>query len=193
MPELLITVFLIAGAVGAPPPRYGIGRTAPAELIRRWDITVSPDGRGLPPGQGTARAGQGLYERSCAACHGLQGEGQGDYPPLAEGRGTLATAKPVQTVGSFWPYATTVWDYVHRAMPYQAPGSLKPDEVYALTAYILYLNKIVKRDEILSRQTLPSVKMPNRDGFVPDPRPDVKSARGGEAVAGRPRRATPKG
>lgn len=182
MPKLLITLFLVAGLVpglvpgimGQAKPPYGIGRPAHSNLIKQWDISVFPDGTGLPPGQGTARAGQGLYERSCAVCHGAQGEGQGDYPPLVGGRGTLATAKPIQTVGSFWPYATTVWDYIHRAMPYQAPGSLKADQVYAMTAYILYLNDIVGKDQVLSEKTLPNVRMPNRDGFVPDPRPDVK-------------------
>jgi cytochrome c len=173
MSKLLIASFLLAGTVGQAIPPYGIGRPVPSNLIKQRDISVLPNGKGLPAGHGTGRAGQGLYERSCGACHGSQGEGQGDYPPLVGGRGTLATAKPIQTVGSFWPYATTVWDYIHRAMPYEAPGSLNSDQVYALTAYILYLNGIVGKDEVLSEQTLPNVKMPNRDGFIPDPRPDV--------------------
>lgn len=174
MSDLLVAFFLLAGTIGPAKPPYGIGRPAPAELIRQWNISVSPDGQGLPAGQGTARGGQELYERSCGACHGSQGEGQGDYPQLVGGRDTLATAKPVLTVGSYWPYATTVWDYIHRAMPYQAPGSLHPDQVYAITAYILYLNGIIGRDEVISQETLPRAKMPNQEGFIPDPRPDVK-------------------
>src|SRR4030095_4128790 len=112
--------------------------------------------------------------QSGSACHGLHGEGTSDYPALVGGQGTLKSDQPLPTLGSYWPYATTVWDYVNRAMPYQNPGTLKPDEVYALTAFLLALNGIVSPDFELHERTLPAVKMPNRDGLVPDPRPDVK-------------------
>ena len=154
--------------------RYGLGRTATAADFANHDYLVGPKGTGLPKGRGTAREGRAIYAQSCAACHGLGGEGSNDYPPLVGGQGSLKSDKPLPTVGSYWPYATTVWDYINRAMPYQNPGTLKPDEVYALTAYLLTLNGIVSENSELNERTLPAVKMPNRDGFVPDPRPDVK-------------------
>ncbi|WP_394841249.1 cytochrome c [Pendulispora brunnea] len=156
------------------PPRYAVGRPATAEEIAARDISVSPTGAGLPAGSGTAAQGRAVYEQRCAGCHGLRGEGVGDdYPALAGGGGTLATNHPVLTVGSYWPYATTVWDYIHRAMPYETPGTLRPDEVYAVTAYVLFLNGIVHEDAIIDARTLAAVHMPNRDGFIGDPRPDV--------------------
>jgi cytochrome c len=112
--------------------------------------------------------------QSCVTCHGLRGEGVNDYPPLVGGQGSLKSDKPFPTIGSYWPYATTVWDYVNRAMPYQNPGTLKPDEVYAVTAYLLAMNGIVSEGFELNQRTLPAVKMPNCEGFVSDPRPDVK-------------------
>jgi len=157
------------------PARYGIGRAATAEEIAARDISVSPTGAGLPAGSGTAGQGRALYEQRCAGCHGLRGEGVGnnDYPPLAGGIGTLTSSNPILTVGSYWPYATTVWDYIRRAMPYETPGTLRPNEVYAITAYVLFLNGIVQEDTVLDGHSLPSVRMPNRDGFIGDPRPDV--------------------
>jgi len=164
----LVVVLLLALA-----PAAEIGRPAtPAEIAAR-DITVLPTGVGLPPGRGSAPAGRDLYAARCAACHGLRGEGQGEAPPLAGGQGSLTSREPKPTVGSYWPYATTVWDYIRRAMPYDHPGSLTPDEVYAITAYVLSLNGIVADDAILDAASLPAVRMPNRDGFVDDPRPDI--------------------
>ena len=116
-------------------------------------------------------AGKTLYARNCLACHGKTGK-EGPNDVLVGGRGTLNTSKPVRTVGSYWPYATTVWDYINRAMPYDRPGSLSADEVYALTAYLLNLNDIIRDDEVMNAKTLPQVKMPNRNGFIGDPRPD---------------------
>jgi mono/diheme cytochrome c family protein len=154
----------------------GIGRApTQAELAARM-ISVAPDGTGLPRARGNAREGRGIYNAQCAGCHGLRGEGVGDNPPLVGGRETLTTDQPLYTVGSYWPYATTVWDYINRAMPYQAAGTLKPEEVYAVTAYVLYLNGIVRETQMLDAKTLPRVQMPNRDGFVDDPRPDVAAA-----------------
>ncbi|HEX6534827.1 MAG TPA: cytochrome c [Gemmatimonadaceae bacterium] len=167
-----------ASSAGAQARPFGVGRVARPAEVRARDISVAPDGTGLPRGRGSVAEGRVLYRRQCAMCHGDQGIPSGpqaaaQYPVLVGGFGTLTTPSPVQTVGSFWPYATTVWDYIHRAMPYQRPGTLRANEVYALTAYLLYLNHIVPRTAELSETTLPSIRMPNRDGFVSDPRPDV--------------------
>lgn len=168
----LIAVAVVTGAV-AQDRSYKIGRAATPEEIRRRDISVAPDGSGLPVGHGTVAQGQRVYQALCANCHGAHGEGMLEYPALAGGQGTLRSKDPVLTVGSYWPFATTVWDYIHRAMPYQRPGTLTTDETYALTAFILYLNGIVDEKATLDERTLPGVKMPNRNGFVADPRPDV--------------------
>lgn len=152
---------------------YGFGEPATPAMIAGWDIDVRPDGRGLPPGSGSVADGESLYDGQCAACHGAFGEGADRWPPVAGGRGTLVRERPEKTVGSFWPYASTLWDYVRRAMPYFAPQSLSDDEVYAIVAYVLYLNDLVADDFVLTRDNLPGIEMPNRDGFVADPRPDV--------------------
>jgi len=144
------------------------GRTPSPEEIRLWDIDVRPDGRGLPDGSGAALKGKSIYEDQCLGCHGAGGVG-GIKDRLAGGIGSLASDAPLKTVGSYWPYATTVFDYIRRAMPYTDPGSLSNDDTYALTAYILSLNGIVPRDVSLNRQNLPGIKMPNRDGFIPEP------------------------
>ena len=155
----------------APAPAFaGIGTPLAASAIVPWNIDVAPDGRGLPPGSGDVKTGAQIFAQKCAACHGANGEGLlGD--PLVGGRGTLQSAAPKRTVGSYWPYATTLFDYIRRAMPYNAPQSLSADEVYALSAWILYRNDIVTEDARLDAHTLAAVRMPNRDGFVPDPRP----------------------
>ncbi len=157
-------------------PTYGLGRAPTAEEIRAWDITIPPDGKGLPPGSGTAALGKPVYAERCASCHGERGEA-GKYDRLVGGRGTLNTDKPVKTIGSFWPYATTLWSYINRTQPFGEPGSLTPDQVYAVTAYLLYLNGLIGEHKVLDAPTLPQIQMPNRDGFVPDPRPDVGKAR----------------
>jgi mono/diheme cytochrome c family protein len=160
--------------VAAKTVRYGLGRAAITADFTKHDYLVGPKGQGLPKGRGNGAQGRSVYMQSCVACHGLRGEGTSEYPTLVGGQGTLKSDKALPTVGSYWPYATTVWDYVNRAMPYQDPGTLKPDEVYAVTAYLLTMNGIVSPDFELNENTLPAVKMPNRNGFVPDPRPDVK-------------------
>lgn len=154
---------------------YGYGKDASAAEIAGWDIDVRPDGMGLPPGGATAEDGEMLYEDQCAVCHGSFGEGVGRYPVLAGGEGTLRDARPERTIGSFWPYASTVWDYIHRAMPYTQPESLSDEEVYAITAYVLYLNDLVEYDFELTQDNLALIEMPNRDGFFLDDRPDVIS------------------
>jgi hypothetical protein len=166
-------VLLITVTTG---PKYQLGHEATPEEIRAADISVFPDGTGLPRGSGTARTGAAIYGTKCVACHGANGKGNADFPRLSGGIGTLTGPEPILTVGSYWPYATTVWDYVHRAMPYTRPGTLNPDEVYALTAYILALNGIISDTTDLNQRSLPAVRMPNRDGFIADSRPDTKGS-----------------
>jgi S-disulfanyl-L-cysteine oxidoreductase SoxD len=153
---------------------YGFGRTPTQAEINAWNIDVrGSDGNGLPPGSGTVAQGEAIYAAQCASCHGDFGEGNGRMPLLAGGRGTLTSAQPMQTVGSYWPYAPTLFDYIRRAMPFPNPESLSNDEVYAVTAYVLYLNDIVKQNSVLDAKTLAAITMPNRNGFVKDPRPDI--------------------
>lgn len=143
------------------------GRVASPEEIRLWDIDVRPDGTGLPDGRGSVARGGQVFEENCAACHGDHGQG-GLADRLAGGQGSLASARPVKTVGSFWPYATTLFDYVRRAMPQPALQTLGDDDTYAVVAYIPNLNGLVPADAILDRASLPAIRMPNRDGFVPE-------------------------
>lgn len=157
----------------AQAENFGIGTPATEAEIAGWNISVGPNGTNLPAGSGDTATGKALYEEKCVACHGEKGEG-GIGDVLVGGQGTLASDKPVKTIGSYWEFATTIYDYVHRAMPQDAPQSLKPDEVYAITAYLLYMNGIVPEGTRLDKESLVAIKMPNRDGFVPDDRPDVK-------------------
>jgi mono/diheme cytochrome c family protein len=182
--RLAFAVLATAGLVGAAAAaeRHNVGRPITPEELAGWDIDVRPDGAGLPPGKGNVKDGQQVYANTCAVCHGDKGEGRrvegavGGFDRLVGGRGTLDKPTPVLTVGSFWPYATTLFDYVRRAMPFHAPQSLTNDEVYAVSAYVLHMNGILPEDAVLDAKTLPQVKMPNRDGFIgEDPRPDVKS------------------
>ena len=151
---------------------FNIGRTPTPEEIAAWDISVTPDGEGLPPGSGTAAEGQNIYSVRCTECHGASGR-EGPHDILVGGQGTLASETPLKTVGSFWPYAPTLWDYINRAMPFETPGTMSPDAVYSTVAYVLFLNELVAEDQLLDATTLPLIKMPNRDGFIPDNRPDV--------------------
>lgn len=156
----------------SPPDRReptGLGHPPSAADLASIDIDVGIDGRGLPPGSGTAQQGKAVYAAQCASCHGATGrEGPSDI--LVGGNGSLATARPLKTVGSYWPYATTLWDYINRAMPFERPHSLTANEVYGVTAYVLWLNGIVSEGSVLSETTLPGVIMPNRNGFVGDDR-----------------------
>ena len=142
-----------------------LGQPVTAAQIAGWDISIPPDGTGLPPGRGTPAQGAPVYEQKCQACHGTRGAGQPN-DRLVGGQGTLASATPVRTIGSYWPYSTTVFDYVRRAMPYIQPQSLTNEEVYALTAYLLHLNGIIGENDEMNAQTLPKVRMPNRDSFI---------------------------
>ncbi len=148
---------------------YGLGRTPTPAEIAAWDIAIGPPGAELPPGNGTAEAGAELFAQECAMCHGATGR-EGPEAVLVGGQQTLATDEPIRTIGSYWPYATTIFDYVSRAMPLQAPGSLTPDEVYALTAYLLHANGIIERTTRVDAVSLPQVTMPNQRGFVMAPR-----------------------
>ena len=172
-------VLIILSACGvAQSQSIGLGRTASADEIKKLDLTILPDGKGLRAGSGTAKRGESIFKEKCAECHNDRGEGrQGQYPALVGGQGTLNTSKPVKTVGSYWPYATTVWDYINRAMPFDHPRSLLADDVYSVTAFVLFLNGVVAETAEFNEKTLPKVVMPNRNGFVPDRRPDVKSRR----------------
>ena len=178
-PVLLLAAMVLAGspalaAEGRPAGYYGLGRAPTAAEIEGWAIAVRPDGQGLPAGKGSVDQGAEVYADQCAACHGTFGEGEGRYPKLAGG--TLKGERPEPTVGSYWPYATTLWDYINRAMPFPAPHSLTADQVYAITAYILNLNNLVPNDFVADRSSLPKVKMPNHDAFIwKDPRPDTAS------------------
>src|SRR5712691_12165848 len=158
--KLSTMLLAAAAALSAQSPRYGVGRPPTPEEIRELGSAIAPDGAGLPEGAGTVAAGQEVFAAQCARCHGPKGEGDVG-PTLVGGQGTLRTARPLKTVGSYWPYATTLWDYVNRAMPFDQPGLLKPPEVYALVAYILNLNDIIPSDQMMDAKSLPKVKMPN--------------------------------
>jgi mono/diheme cytochrome c family protein len=176
----VLVLVLVPLRLPGQSPKYGVGQPPTADQVRDLGLAIAPDGGGLPEGSGTVAAGREVFMARCARCHG--DKGQGDVGPrLVGGQGTLATARPVKTVGSFWPYSTTVWDYISRAMPFDQPGLLKPPEVYAVVAYILNLNGIIGANEVMDAKSLPKVKMPNRDGFVPDPRPDVGNQAKGNA------------
>jgi S-disulfanyl-L-cysteine oxidoreductase SoxD len=150
-----------------PTARPNLGVAADPALIKAWDISIPPSGAGLPPGSGTVKQGALVYAAKCQACHGERGVGK-PMDALVGGIGSLATDKPVRTVGSFWPYATTLFDYVRRAMPTTAPMSLTDEEVYAVSAYVLNINGIIGENDVMNAQTLPGVRMPNRDGFISD-------------------------
>jgi cytochrome c len=170
-----LVLALVAASPAVANPPLGLGSPATAAELQGF-IAVLPDGRGLPPGSGTVAQGKALYHTQCVACHGANLEG-GLADKLIGGRGTLVNADPtkapVKTIESYWPYATTLFDYVKRAMPLNSPGSLSNDQVYAVSAYILSEAKIVPSDAVMDAKTLAKVVMPNRDGFVPDPRPEV--------------------
>jgi cytochrome c len=162
-----LTVGASLMAMAAAPLQFGFGKPATTQEIAGWDIDVRPDGTGLPRGRGSVAQGQALYDEKCASCHGTFGESN-SYLQIAGGVGSLATDQPVRTTGSKLNYATTLWDYINRAMPFNAPQTLQPDEVYALTAYVLNLNDIIPADAVLDADSLPKVKMPNRNGFTTD-------------------------
>jgi len=158
---------------------FNLGTIATAEEVAGWDIDVRPDGLGAPIGMGTAIDGEEIYAERCAACHGDFGEAVDNWPILVGGEGTLDDADPVKTTGSYWPYASTMYDYIYRAMPFGEAQSLSHDETYQIVAFLLYMNDIIDDDFELSHENIGSIEMPNRDGFfLPDPRPDAQTASG---------------
>ncbi|MCX7319153.1 MAG: cytochrome c [Hyphomicrobiales bacterium] len=162
---------VMASAVAQSAPKLGLGRVALPEEIKAWDTDVRPDGKGLPPGKGTVKQGDEIFQAQCASCHGEFGEGAGRWPVLAGGAGSLKADRPDKTIGSFWPDLSTAFDYIHRAMPYGNAHSLSDDEVYAVVAYLLSLNDIVKDDNFeLSDKNFTSIKMPNAGAFFDDDR-----------------------
>lgn len=165
---------LLVSAVPVAAEPLGLGRAALPEEIAAWDVAVLPDGRGLKPGSGDVATGEEVFGAQCAACHGEFAEGIDSWPALAGGEGTLTDRRPVKTVGSYWPHLSTVWDYVHRSMPFGAAQTLTPDDTYAITAYLLYSNGLVDEDFLLSDQNFAEIALPNADGFYPDDRAETE-------------------
>jgi hypothetical protein len=174
---LVVLVLRVCQIVSAQSPTYGLGRAPTAEEIRAWDIAISPTGKELPPGRGTAKEGEPLYvQKGCAGCHGRTGSG-GRAPTLISSKGTSTSSAPclapcvndANAMALHAPFATTIWDYINRGMPLGKEGTLSPNEVYALTAFLLYKNDVIQEDQVLDAQSLPTVKMPNRDGFALPP------------------------
>jgi cytochrome c len=159
-------VDVAAPAWGATPPPPKLGKPATAEDIAKVDVSIPPDGKGLPAGSGSVAQGAMIFQQKCSACHGANAEGTPSGDRLVGGIGSLASPNPVKTVNSYWPYATTVFDYIRRAMPVTNPQSLQNEEVYALVAFILSRDNVVPMDAVLDAASLPKVQMPNRAGFV---------------------------
>lgn len=172
----LAAIILALGCSPVAAHQLGIGTVATPEQIAGWNIEVAPDGKNLPPGSGTIEMGKKVYDTQCLACHGAKLEG-GIGPALAGGVGSLASDKPLKTVQSYWPYATTAFDYIRRAMPFQAPQSLTNDEVYAVTGYLLHEYGLIGADKVVDAEAIRAVQMPNKDGFYKDDRPDAKNER----------------
>jgi mono/diheme cytochrome c family protein len=172
----LMLAFTAAPSLASDRP-FNLGTIATTEEVAGWDIDVRPDGLGAPVGMGTAIDGEEIYAERCAACHGDFGEAVDNWPILVGGAGTLDDRDPVKTTGSYWPYASTMYDYIYRAMPFGESQSLSHDETYQIVAYLLYMNDIIDDDFELSHENIGSIEMPNRDGFfLPDPRPDAQPA-----------------
>ena len=177
---IMISLF-ISFSLYAENRKYNIGKLATKIEIAGWDIDVRPDGVGAPKGSGNALDGEEIYVNRCAACHGDFGEGVDRWPALVGGDGTLASHDPEKTTGSYWPYASTIFDYVYRSMPFGEAQTLTHDETYKLVAYLLNMNEIIDEDFVLSEKNIGKIKMPNANGFsLPDPRPDVTKYKDGQ-------------
>lgn len=175
--KTLCAVFALALLAGpAVAQKINLGRVALPEEVAAWDIDVRPDGAGLPPGKGSVKQGEELFLAQCASCHGEFGEGAGRWPVLAGGLNSLKSDRPEKTVGSFWPYLSTVYDYIRRAMPYGNAQSLSADETYAIVAFLLNMNNIVPDDFVLSKENFGKVKLPNAEGFYDDDRETAEKA-----------------
>ena len=167
--KLSLAVVLVTTTQTLCAQSFGVGRPATEAEIESLDVTIGPEGRALPDGSGSVKEGAQVYEVRCKECHGERGAG-GDHAALVGNPEQLKQVPPIKTVGSYWPYATTLFDYTRRAMPFEEPGTLTADQVYAVTAYVLHINGIVDENATLDRESLPKVEMPNRGGFVQDPR-----------------------
>ena len=167
--KLSLAVVLVTATQTLWAQSFGVGRPATEAEIESLDVTIGPEGRELPGGSGSVKEGAQVYEVRCKECHGERGAG-GDHAALVGDPEQLKQVPPIKTVGSYWPYATTLFDYTRRAMPFEEPGTLTADQVYAVTAYVLHINGIVDENATLDRESLPKVEMPNRGGFVQDPR-----------------------
>ena len=177
---IMISLF-ISFSSHAENRKYNIGKLATKVEVSGWDIDVRPDGVGAPKGSGNAIDGEEIYVNRCAACHGDFGEGVDRWPALVGGDGTLASHDPEKTTGSYWPYASTIFDYVYRSMPFGEAQTLTHDETYKLVAYLLNMNEIIDEDFVLSEKNIGKIKMPNASGFsLPDPRPDVTKYKDGQ-------------
>ena len=177
-------IIFLANTTTASDRKFNLGQIASKEEVAGWDIDVRPDGLGAPIGSGTAFSGEEIYTEVCAACHGDFGEGEDRWPPLVGGEGSLASHDPEKTTSSYWPYASTIFDYIYRAMPYGEAQSLSYDETYEIVAYLLYMSDIIEEDFVLSDKNIGEIEMPNRDGFLlPDPRPDTMNTHGNPCMS----------
>ena len=175
---LSVNFFFISNS-NATDRHFNLGKLATKEEVSGWDIDIRPDGLGTPVGSGSALLGEEIYVEQCAACHGDFGEGVDRWPVLIGGEDSLNTHDPEKTTGSYWPYASTIYDYIYRAMPFGAAQSLSYDETYQIVAYLLYMNDIIDEEFVLTENNIGKIEMPNRDGFLlPDPRPDVLNFNG---------------
>lgn len=165
---VLLPILAACGEARAQGPKYHLGRAPTPEEIKTMDIAVGLQGKELPPGRGTAAAGERIFAERCAKCHGATAtEARFLHGPLVGGFGTLTTLQPLKTIGSYYPFPTTIWDYINRSMPFDQPSSLSADEVYSVVAFLFYRNGIIKESDILDAATLPKIQMPNRNGFFP--------------------------
>ena len=179
--SLIVATTVVTASASDRP--FNLGKIATVEEVSGWDIDVRPDGLGAPIGMGNAIDGEEIYAELCAACHGDFGEAIDRWPALVGGEGTLDSHDPVKTTGSYWPYASTMYDYIYRAMPFGEAQSLSPDETYQIVAFLLYMNDIVEEEFELSHENIGVIEMPNRDGFfMPDPRPDAQPVVGGPCM-----------
>ena len=185
LPALAVFGLAACSAAFAQAPGYSnLGRAPSKEEIQAWNQSIGPQGKELPPGSGTAKQGEEIFASKCAVCHGSNGEGSQLAPRLVGGRGPLDIPTPSRTLANYWPFATTIWDYINRAMPPKQEGSLSGSDIYGLTAFILYRNDIISEGQVLDAASLPKVKMPNRDGFIPDRLEDIHSLRARGCNAG---------
>ena len=176
---IFLVILIIPNLSVAEERKFNLGKIATKTEIAGWDIDVRPDGLGAPLGSGNAIKGEEVYAEQCASCHGDFGEGIDRWPELVGGEDSLDTFDPVKTTGSYWPYASTMYDYIYRAMPFGVAQSLTHDETYQVVAYLLYMNEIIDEDFVLNDKNIGKIKMPNVEGFLmPDPRPDIANVNG---------------